>query len=250
MQVSISLLVLVCLSLLLCVSSQSGSGGGTCYESRGRTEACPTYNFTRYGPPDDGYELRTYDPNTWSVESSNLTVIPSDFPRPIEGIFATYRPLEDYFFGDNDKHQNISRDTAPGVIGIVPVAAGQWGYVGGIILPPLSSYPPPNPLNSTVSVYGGMSFSAYVKRFSPERSPTNEEIIASAERFARQLTNDSVKFQNVTVAAFYEFIGAPGNWSKEIWFLPPDSTFLNKVVAPLRSTPSTTRKARRSHLNF
>jgi len=238
-------LILFSLSLLvLSVSAQgTGTGGGTCYESRGRAEACPTYNYTRYGRGEDAYELRTYDASTWLVSNTNATVIPSDYPHPIEGIFATFRPLEEYFFGQNDKKQNISRDTAPGFVGFAPVAAGQFAYEGAIALPPLSSYPPPNPTNATVQVDGGMSFDAYVRVFSPERSPSNEDIVLAGDRFARQLLNDSVKFQNFTLAAFYEPIGAPGNWTKEIWFLPPESTLFSKVFTFLTAAP----RARRSH---
>jgi len=238
-------LILFTLSLLVwAVSAQgTGSGGGTCYESRGRTEACPTYNYTRYGRGEDAYEHRTYDPSTWFVSNANGTVIPSDYPRPIEGIFATYRPLEEYFFGQNDKKQNISRDTAPGFIAFAPVAAGQFAYEGAIALPPLSAYPPPNPTNATVQVEGGMTFDAYVREFSLERSPSNEDIVLAADRFARQLTNDSVKFQNVTLAAFYEPIGAPGNWTKEIWFLPPQSSLFSRVFKFLTAPP----RGRRSH---
>jgi len=238
-------LILFSLSmLLLAVSGQgSGTGGGTCYESRGRTEACPTYNYTRYGSEGDYYEHRFYDATFWYVENSNATILPSEYAHPIEGVFATYRPLEEYFFGQNDKKLNISRETAPGVIAFAEVARGQFAYTGGIALPPLSSYPPPNPTNTSIQVNGGMAFDAYVKIFSNDHSPSNEEIVIAADRFARQLTNDTVKFQNISLAAFYEPIGAPGNWTKEIWFFPP----MSPMAAQFKFPAVTTHTSRKAH---
>jgi len=230
------------------VSAQSGSGGGTCYESRGRTFQCPTYKYTTVGPAGDTYEQRTYDTTFYVIEDVNATVVPGNRTRPIEGIFETYRPLEEYFF-----QNNISREVAPGLIGWFEVAPGQLGYAGAISLPIMTTYPTPR--NNTVQVSGGQSFVVYAKAFSLDHAPTNEEIAFAGERFHRQLTNASVTVQNFTLAAFYEPIGTPGNNTKEIWFFPTSSPIPLasvqaliggpvRIPAPVQTAPKSSRSRR------
>jgi len=236
--------VVVCAAL---VSAQSGNGGGTCYESRGRSFQCPTYKYTTVGPANDTYEHRTYDSTFYVIEDVNATVVPGNRTRPIEGIFETYRPLEEYFF-----QNNLTRDVAPGLIGwFEGPTPGEIGYAGAISLPIMTTYP--TPANNTVQVSGGQAFDVYVKAFSHDRAPTNEEIVFASDRFLRQLTNDSIKLQNFTLAAFYEPVGTPGNNTKEIWFFPVSSTVplasLQALIgAPVRSSaPVKSSKSRRFH---
>jgi len=245
------LLVCFCLLIVCVVCQSSGSGGGTCYENRGRPVPCPTYNYTRYGRGEESYELRTYDSSFWIIENTNATVLPSNYSRPIEGLFATFRPLEDYFFGDNDKKLNISLDTSPVIVAFGQVAEGMFAYESGIVLPPLAAYPPPNPSNSTVTLNGGASFNVYVKEFSPDRSPNNEEIVIAADRFNRQLANDSIQVQNFSIAAFYEPIGAPGNWSKQIWLIPAMSDVSSAWVSSIKHLVGAEKKPiRRSRKSY
>jgi len=237
----------------VCLAQPTGRGGGKCEENNGTVYACPTYNYTRY--PGD-YELRVYDLDTWAIESVNASIISNPTAQPIEGLESVYLPLNAYFTGANSEGLKISRAVAPVAVATVAVSPGVWGYLGVFFLPPLSSYPPPTPTNASIQVIGGKAsgnLQAYVRQYSLDRVPGDDEINMEGERFAERLAMDQRKFLNLTIAGFYNIITAKGNWTKEIWYFAEPSLFTTALpgnwVNARASTPASKKSAsRRKHL--
>jgi len=224
LSVNLLTLVVLLLAFVAVISCQStGRGGGTCYEEK-VAYACPTYNYTRTGSGDSMYEQRTYDLNTWVVESLNISIIMASEIQAIEGMVAVYPPLDAYFHGANEAKLNITRNVAPVSVINIPIAPGvAYAYAGIFFLPPLDSYPPPEPTNNSIAVAGGSAGGAlqlWSQSFMLNTIPTDDQINAAASKFAQQLANDGVKFQNISIVSFYDAIDATGNWTKEVWYLP------------------------------